>query len=119
MAYSALLEGRLCGSTQHSRTAQGLVLTTSGGSTSIFKQTTSAAFVVFTLFFDFQDDSWESFVCARDGFPQERCRLAQKWGPNDPASSNDSVEGTIRSLAESLSLSKDEDPDDSPLELSD
>ena len=46
MTSSALCDGMVCGSTHASRTAHGFVLMMSGGSTSMFRQRTSAACAV-------------------------------------------------------------------------
>lgn len=49
MASRALGDGMVCGSTQHSRTAHGLVLMISGGSTSILRHRTRAALAVLSF----------------------------------------------------------------------
>ena len=80
MTSNAMSEGVVWGSTQHSRTAQGLVLTMSRGSTSMLRQRTRAALAVFSFpgaeprQAMFLDDQGGPGV----GFPHVRCLLADQ-----------------------------------------
>ena len=80
MASRALCDGIVCGSTQHSRTAQGLVLMTSGGSTSMFRHSTRAAFAVLS-FPGAEPRHGNSLMQSEErgaALPQVRCRLADQ-----------------------------------------
>lgn len=81
MTSRALWDGMVWGSTQHSRTAHGLVLTMSGGSTSMLRQRTRAAYEVFS----FPGAARQAGVLAAHGgagtgLPHVRCLFADQYG---------------------------------------
>ena len=94
MASRALWEGIVCGSTQHSRTAHGLVLMISGGSTSMFRHNTRAAFTV--LIFPGEEPrhgmGFEDHGRPGIGLPHVRCRLADQYGINEAGSGSVSTD---------------------------